>query len=728
MQMIEKYFSEGYHCFPCKKASKATALEGGYSTIEYGEKGITEEQAAAWDKKFPIEKGYGIALICGKASNVLALDIDTDDLEVFKILPESPCVKRGQTGETRFFRYSDNYPKKDVAAPQIKLSPEIKDKVEILSNGQYTLLPPSIHEKTKQPYIWTGEDQLIFFSSNELPELPLGVLDSVRDYYAKKYGYAKTEKTSVELAGYFAPEKDRAAHGSHDRLKKLAAILANKELPIEVAVKELLDYDREHHGPLNYFKDKTRGPDAAADEETNALKFYSSMLHTINRERSKRGENPHKFLYSFNEIAPPKPIIAETKKEYPRARGIMGDVQKYCELMSRGKQDAVSLGGALALMSALCANKYRTQAIQYDVRSNMYIMNLAKSGAGKDIIQGLLKDLLAETPLLSSGSYKSSTSIIHGLGEIQERLNVMDECATFLKGVAQGEGYQQEINDVLCHLFSCSNKYFTGVSFAEKGHNFGACYNPSITILASTTMRGFKDAVNKSLADKGLMPRFLTLWQYKNGLPRRPTSKEISEADRLLKNIKKDVNNFLSIEKRIAEGFENPPVVGGKGVKYDPILVPMTDAAQDVYSDYADKYFPKDNQDETFEDAFRNRFAELAVKCALLDAVSLGLEEIDVDSIQWGIDVVEAAWANVRGVYKQTSAENVLEKNSLRMLEIIKTAPNGITQSELTRKTQWASKKQRQEILEDLQESYLISFDWIVIEGSLKKQKLWTTC
>jgi len=459
--MIEKYFSQGYHCLPCLKASKASALPRGYSTIEYGEKGITEDEASEWDKKFPIKEGFGIALICGAASNVIGLDIDSEDSELGNLLPESPCVKKGQTGETRFFRYNKNLSRSDVAKPDIVLPKGTKEQVEVLSNGKYTLLPPSIHEKTKQPYIWVGEDQLIYLTPDQLPDIDPNILDVVRDYYARKYGYSKSEKKTVDLSGYYPPEKDRAAHGSHDRIRAITATLIGKELPIEIGVKELLDYDREHHGPLNYFKDKTRGPDAALDEETNALRFYTNMLHAINRERAKRGEAAHKFLYGFNEVTPPKPIIAETKKEYPRARGLMGDVQKWCDLMSVGKQDAVSLGGALSLMSALCANKYRTQALQYDVRPNMYIMNLAKSGVGKDLIQGLLKDLLSETPILSSGSYKSSTSIITGLGDAQERLNLMDECATFLKGVAQGEGYQQEINDVLCHLFSCSNKYFT---------------------------------------------------------------------------------------------------------------------------------------------------------------------------------------------------------------------------------------------------------------------------
>jgi len=717
--MIEKYLSQGYHCLPCKKASKATTLEAGYSTIEYCESGISEDQASEWDKKFPIQKGYGIALLCGKASNTIALDIDTNDMELAKLLPDSPCVKRGQTGETRFFRYSNNFNRTITIKPEIKLPSGVKDQIEILSNGKYTLLPPSIHETTKQPYIWTGEDQLIFFTPSDLPELDTTIIDIIRDYYSKKYGYTKSNKTSVELSGHFAPEKDRVAHGSYDRLKKLAAIIAHKELPIEIAVKELLDYDREHHGPLNYFKDKTRGPDAAADEETNALRFYGNILHAINRERAKRNESPHKFLYAFNE-APPQPILIETKREYPRARGVMGDFQKYCDLISNGKQDALSLGGALAFMSVLCANRFRTQALQFDVRSNMYVLNLAKSGVGKNISQSLISDLLEDTSLLGSNSYKSGTSIIQGLPEQQERLNVMDECAAFLKSVAEGEGFQQEINDVLSNLFSCANRYFAGISTAGAGDKYGACYNPSVSLLGSTTLFGFKNSVNKSMGAKGLMPRFLVFWQFDVGTFRIPTRAEIEKSKDIYKSLKAFTSKIYNHEKRTAAGFTQS-LIPNMGVKYDPEVIPMTDAAHEIYVEYARKYFPKNTEAETFEDAFRNRFAELSVKCALLDAISLGLDEIDKDSIEWGIEVVEASWANMRSVYEQTSAENHIEKNSLKVFELIKESGDGLSLSDLITKTRWLKARERKEILDDLTEAGHVQFTFI--DGKTKKIK-----
>lgn len=726
--MIEKYLSQGFHCIPCLKASKKSALPAGYSTIEYGEKGIIEEQAEGWDDRFPIEKGYGRGLLCGTASRTIALDIDSDDAELGKLLPESPCVKVGKTGETRFFRYNPAFPRTLTIGPKIPLPKGVKDQVEILSNGKYTLLPPSIHEETKVPYIWISEDQLSSLTPDDLPELDPSIVEIISDYYAKKYGYDKGERKSVDLSGHYPAEDGRVAHGAYLRLKKFVAILAEKETPIEIGVQQLIDYDKEHHGGKCYFEDKTRGVDSSADMKANALRFYANIIHTISRERIKRGDAPLKFLYELNEPMPVRQIIVETKRELPKARGEMRNFQKYCELISNGKQDALSLGGAVTLMSILCANRYRTQTLQFDVRSNLYVINLAKSGAGKNFAQCLISDLLEDTKLMGSNSYKSGSSIIQGLPDQQERLNIMDECAAFLKSIAEGEGFQQEINDVLSGLFTCSNRKFNGISTVKDGDRFGACYNPSVSILGSTTMYGFKNSVNKSMGDKGLMPRFLTFWQYDVGDFKVPSKSDIAQAHDIFKSLKQFVDKILKEEKRVASGFEPPIVKDGEvpeerkmGTKYDPILIPMDDEASALYVACLRKNFPANNQTESFEDAFKNRFAEIAAKCALFDAVSLGLDQIHKDSMQWGIDVVEATWANIRGIYEQTSAENLTERNAIAVFEFIKSKQDGITASELARKFQKLGAKGRKDVVDNLLEANRIVVQNKVNPGAKKE-------
>lgn len=687
--MFLKYLDKGLYTIPCRKASKATSLESGYSLIEWSERGIPHDLIDQWDKRFPISEGYGIALLCGKSSGIIGLDADTTDPELLAILPSSPCIKVGNTGHTGFFRYAHEFSETKKIKPQVKLN--YKEEVEILSNGKYTLLPPSIHEDTKRAYIWVSEEDLYRIDLDELPELPIDIVERVEAYYAKKFGYAyDAKKPVIDLSEVHQATDGRAPHGAHDRIKKKTALLIEQELPIDQAVMELLEYDKTHHEGISYFEDRARGADSKADPKANALRFYANILSFINAKRIRLNEKPLECIYEFKKEF--NPILVQQKIEhipYPKARGVMGAFQTYCALMSNGNIDAISLGGALSLMSVVCANRFRTQAIQFDVRSNMYVLNLAKSGVGKEIPQSLIEDILSDTDLMGSASYKSGTSIIQDLPLQQERLNVIDECAAFLRSIASGEGFQQEINDILSQLFTKSRSKFAGFASVGNGAKFGSCWNPSVSILGSTTVYGFKKSVNRSMGEKGLMARFLTFWQYSVGQYKDPTKADMLRASKIKEQLKRNINSIIGVKKIEATDYVRTLIPEGSksigdGIKYSPIVIEIEDEALNLFKEYKKRFFPEDDKEESFQDSFRNRFAELAVKCALMDAISNGAESIAKDSMEWGIAVVEACWANVKGLYEETSAENQLEAESIKALNFIKKY-GSISRSELSK-------------------------------------------
>lgn len=717
--MFLKYFDQGFYTIPIRPSSKATALPPGYSLIEWANDGISEELITQWDAQYPIEKGYGIALVCGKASNVIAVDIDTDDPRVLDLIPESPCEKVGAR-PTRFFRYSEDFAEKKNIG---KNTPGLKDHVEILTSGQYCILPPSIHPQTKKGYFWTTDDNLLWLTPDDLPLLPLETLDALESYYAKKYGEVVTgtpAALTVDLTKvYVADPKERDRQcptGSHNRLKQLAATMIREEKPIGDAIRALYDYDLEHHRPVGYFSDKTRGADAKFDPKTNAARFYTNILASVNRQREIRGEVPHDFMGEELEIVltpadrPPGHILLP----YPRARGLMGHIQTYAAALAPFNQDAVSLGGAVALMSILCANKFRTQIGHFDVRPNLYVLNLAKSGVGKEAMQSLLIDLLSNSRLLGSGGYKSGTSIVQGLPSQQERLNIIDEAAAWLKSIGEGEGFQQEMNDVLSGLFTRVSGFFPGISLArDKADRLGACWNPSLTILASTTLHGFKGAVTQAMGAKGLMPRFLTFWQHSLGKYKTPRRQDVVRALEAKKKLQLAVNQYLKLEKRVHADFNLSAGVTvdldgeteSVGKRYDPEVVPITDDAEVRYFEYARSKAPEDTLFDSFDEPFLNRHAELAGKLALLDTVSRGEAEITLESLEWAIAVVETQWHNVQNLFKETSAENHTEKTSMRVIEIIRAEGGIISRPDLSRKTQWLKKAERAAVLESLEES-----------------------
>lgn len=729
--MFLKYFDQGYYTLPIKNASKATALPAGYSLYEWAMNGIDESLLDEWGKRYPIENGFGIALLCGKASRVIAVDIDTDDPRVLDIIPDSPCEKVGAR-PTRFFRYTEAYAQKINIG---KNHTGLKDHVEILTSGQYCILPPSIHPDTKKSYFWTTEETLLWLSPDDLPELPTGTIELLQDYYAKKYKEAGSDGPTprISLMGKFVSESyERCPHGSHDRLKQLAATMIRQEKPIAEAIRSLYDYDFEHHKPIGYFWDKSRGADSKLDPETNAARFYVNQLQFINRKRIMGGENPHSVIGEdiVIDIAPGQTMKIDLHKlmPYPRARGFMAVVQEHVQMLSPFRQDAISLGGALSLMSILAANRYRTQIGQYDIRPNLYVLNLAKSGAGKERTQSFLIDLLCNTTLLGSGGYKSGTAIVQGLPEQQERLNIIDEAASWLKSIGSGEGFQQEMNDVLSGLFTRVSGFYPGMTFAtNKADRLGACWNPSLSILASTTLHGFKGAVNQDMGAKGLMPRFLTFWQHDLGEYRRPSRAAIQKAGEIEKKITAFVAAQLKIEKRLHPDFDmnksidmdlESGTVQSLGKRYDPFLIPISDAAEDRYFEYAISKAPKNTVVDGYDEAFLNRHAELAGKLALLDTISIGEDEISLESLEWAIAVVEAEWNNVRNLFEETSAENHTERKTLAILNVIRRNGGEISRSELTTQTRGMTPQERRAVLENLVESEQIVVAPRHVDGS----------
>ena len=86
---------------------------------------------------------------------VIAIDIDAWDGDIVGLikgaLPCSPMAKRGAKGETLFFRCNSSIKTKQYRNADGTLL------VEILGKGRQTVVPPSIHPDTGQPYELVGK-------------------------------------------------------------------------------------------------------------------------------------------------------------------------------------------------------------------------------------------------------------------------------------------------------------------------------------------------------------------------------------------------------------------------------------------------------------------------------------------------------------------------------------------------------------------------------------------
>lgn len=98
----------------------------------------------------------GIA-VAGGFNGLVIIDFDTDDRdilgEIAKALPRPNVAKKGRRGFVGFYRAAGELPRARKFVTPKKDGRPGKVLVEILTTGK-TVLPPSIHPDTKEPYRW----------------------------------------------------------------------------------------------------------------------------------------------------------------------------------------------------------------------------------------------------------------------------------------------------------------------------------------------------------------------------------------------------------------------------------------------------------------------------------------------------------------------------------------------------------------------------------------------
>ena len=121
----------------------------------------------------------------GGEHNVVAIDVDTEDGDeveaLSKIIPELPVAKRGAKGYTAFFR----------ASPKIASRPFDTKRgraVDLLCRGKQSVVPPTLHPGTGQPYVWSTDSTLEHISPDRLPMLPDDIAERVAEAL-RPFGY-----------------------------------------------------------------------------------------------------------------------------------------------------------------------------------------------------------------------------------------------------------------------------------------------------------------------------------------------------------------------------------------------------------------------------------------------------------------------------------------------------------------------------------------------------------
>lgn len=176
-QAHEQLAALGFHPIPLiaydaphggKGKAPGTFRSGGWQGMTKWQR-FRDETLSGFDLKLAVSApGANIGIVCGtqvgKDRHVVVLDFDATDADALQALlavaPASPMVKRGQKGESRFYlapktRKTCSYD--DTSELDAEGQPVRKRLLDVLTgfDTRQTVVPPSIHPDTRQPYSWT---------------------------------------------------------------------------------------------------------------------------------------------------------------------------------------------------------------------------------------------------------------------------------------------------------------------------------------------------------------------------------------------------------------------------------------------------------------------------------------------------------------------------------------------------------------------------------------------
>jgi hypothetical protein len=494
-QQAHKYLQLGFAAIPTHKENAKHPEINAWTA--YSQRLPTEEEVDTWVKTWP---DSNLSIVLGKASGIVALDIDTDDEFVLNLLPASPCRKRGALGETRFFLYTEGLKTKRVQGV-----------VELLSDGTHTVMPGSIHPKGMVYEYLTD----VGLDRDNLEELPADIYEIMESLKGTK---AETEATKGRKMAIYVQVAHAIENGKTN----------------EVILNEIKNYEEKHHSK-SWFYD---------EEEKDSLSMKGPEFFIEVVRKSKGIPNPNVFtLPNVSKILEADDQKDEEYKTHVETLSseIEGDDDSFCPIpyeplpipqeglmsllykaiRSNTYKDIspIAVAGAVAITDVLFSRKIRffhptsmdLSIKEQDIWPHSYNLCFAKSGKGKDAPSSFFDKLRKLIPELNKkvgecGSISTAPGLYDQLKDKPTTFYKDDEIGTLFHSI--NEYKRKDLALALCDAYTkCRGIMHGNVTRGTKKAGDLPIHNPALIMLGFTTKEAFEKSAGNEINDWGLIPR-----------------------------------------------------------------------------------------------------------------------------------------------------------------------------------------------------------------------------
>lgn len=597
----------------------------------------SEIELACWSRG---DAGVGVV---GGHGGMVAFDIDTDDpairaaLDV--ILPKSSVRKIGRRGETLFYY-----------APKIANSKRwlINGKVvlELIGPGRQTVLPPTIHPDTQQPYRWSGIEGLDALKPCELPKLPDDIVAQIT--------------TALTVFGCAVDDTPPVGRSNGDGEDTPHRQLNDAAMANFAAWVPTLPLHRLRHTRAGYEAAPTWRPSSSGksdDERDLNLKIHPKGIKDFGADKGYTPldlvmtalgcdlDEAFSFLADkldwFNgatielhidtvqptpETEPPPdpdPLISYATN----LPGVVGDIVDYVTATARRPNRVLALCTAVTVIGTLIGRRVASPTRS---ATHLYVVGVAPTGNGKQHIlnsAGRLLRAAGASDHIGPSKFFSQSAMVDMLEYKPLALCPQDEIGVFLKAITsrRASSHEAATSSILRNAWGLNFEPLYTPAWATRRTSQINC--PAISILGVSTPDEFYSALQGDSINNGFLNRFLVLQSNVRVMDTTPIDPAVP--DRLREALK---------ALYIWSGPQSLLQINDPKIAYPPDILPWAnDAAYAVYEDLSKTVDRKIDEQPIFE-PYIARCGEIAVRLATIRAAG-----------RWGpgaaVDASDMNWA-----------------------------------------------------------------------------------
>lgn len=663
-----------------------------------------------------------IGLVLGEPSGWL-VDVDLDCPEAIELadqhLPPTPAVT-GRRNRPKSHRW---YIAQGAVTTQYT-DPVIGKKiVELRSTGGQTVVGPSIHPDGDLYEPLEGEPAVVPApmlaacvkslaeavyqfryptppppppSKPSLPPADIDVerraiayLDAMPPAVSGCGGHSQTFAAATALVHGFALDPDRALTLLTTHYNpRCDPPWSDKELQHKINQAASKPHDRPYGWLL---EDPLTTPSNDSDVDLSALLNRSSV---VVQEYDDEPEAEPALIQEDPGILPDRLL---------RIPGFVSEVMDHCLETAPYPNVVMAFCGALSLLAMLAGRRVRDPG---DNRTNLYLLGLAHSAAGKDWPRKLNVRILQSVGLAdcTGERFASGEGIQDALNITPSMLFQTDEIDGLLQSISRSSDARfEQIMTTLLTMYSSANSVYPMRRKASK-ESPGVINQPNLVIFGTAIPNHYYEALSQRMLTNGLFARMLIFECGKRGPGQEPKIRDIPK----------------SILETTAWWEDFRPGAGNL-VDWNPVpaIVPQNEAAAGLLIEARinaeTQYSKAEEKNDSVGTTVWGRVSEQMRKLALLHAVSRCCRNpvIDAESARWAIDVVDHQTRRMLYMASDHVSQNSFDAMAKAVIRQLKHwhARKGdvpMPEWELTRRLPWKPSDHR-EVIALLESQRLIS-------------------